>query len=119
MVKINKSTDKAAPIYISGPITSRVKLGEDWRMYFNDAEDSLRKIGFKNVVNPVKIACTVDRDCALAGRKATYADYMKADIAALIKCKTILMLQSWDISAGATLEYQIADALGMEIIYEH
>ena len=119
MVKLSGKINKDAPVYISGPITSRVKLGEDWRRYFNDAEDSLRRIGFKNIVNPVGIAHTVDRNCALAGRKATYADYMKADIEALIKCKTILMLQSWDISAGATLEYQIADALGMEIIYEH
>lgn len=118
MVKINKSTDKTAPIYISGPITARINIGENWRQYFNDAEDSLKKIGFKNVVNPVHIAHTVDKDCALAGRKATYVDYMKADIEALIKCKTILMLQSWDISVGATLEYQIADALGMEVIYE-
>lgn len=119
MVKLSGKINKDASVYISGPITSRVKLGEDWRRYFNDAEDSLRRIGFKNVVNPVGIAYAVDKDCALAGRKATYADYMRADIAALIKCKTILMLQSWDISAGATLEYQIADALGMEIIYEH
>jgi hypothetical protein len=43
---------------------------------------------------------------------------MKADLAILLKCRTVLMLRGWEGSDGASLEYQIASACGLEIIYE-
>ena len=47
-----------------------------------------------------------------------YSDYMKADLEMLLKCKTILMLRGWEGSRGAQLEYSVADALHMEVLYE-
>ena len=44
--------------------------------------------------------------------------YMKADLEILLKCSTILMLKGWEGSKGALLEYQIAQALGLEVMYE-
>ena len=56
--------------------------------------------------------------CQVLGRKAMYSDYMKADIEMLLKCSSILMLRGWEGSKGANLEYQIADALHLEVMYE-
>ena len=118
MVKINKSTDKTAPIYISGPITSLQKLGEDWRQPFVAAVAALRRLGFREIYSPVDIAIGVEAMCEVSRRKPTYADYMKQDLTMLLKCRSILMLRGWEGSKGATLEYQVADTLGMEVLYE-
>jgi hypothetical protein len=118
MLKIGKTVDKTAPVYISGPITSLQKLGEDWRVSFQAASAALRRLGFRQIFNPADIAIGVEAMCEGLGRKATYADYMKQDIEMLLKCKSILMLRGWENSRGAQLEYQIADALRMEIMYE-
>lgn len=118
MVKINKSTNKSAPIYISGPITSLQKLGEDWRQPFIEAEANLRRLGFREIYTPVGIAVGVEAMCEALGRRAEYSDYMKADLEMLLKCKSILLLRGWEGSKGATLEYQVADALRMEKLYE-
>ena len=118
MVKLNKGTNKNLPIYVSGPITSLCKLGQDWRAPFREAETALRRLGFREIHNPVDIAAGVETMCAALGREAKYADYMKADIEMLVKCKTILLLRGWEASKGAQLEYQIAEALHMEILYE-
>ena len=118
MIKATRHTDKNLPVYISGPITSLQKLGEDWRVSFKEAEAALRRLGFKEIYSPVSIAIGVEAVCRGLGRYATYADYMKADLGMLLKCRTILMLRGWEGSKGANIEYQVADALGMEVIYE-
>jgi hypothetical protein len=118
MVKINKSTDKTAPIYISGPITSLQKLGEDWKQPFMAAVAALRRLGFREIYSPVDIAIGVEAVCEVQRRKQTYADYMRQDLKMLLKWRSILMLRGWEGSKGATLEYQVADTLGMEVLYE-
>ena len=118
MDKKKKVIDKTQPVYISGPITSLQKLGEDWRQIFNAAEANLRRQGFREIHNPASIAVGVEAACSALGRRAAYADYMKADLAILLKCRTVLMLRGWEGSDGASLEYQIASACGLEIIYE-
>lgn len=118
MVNSTKQINKDAPVYISGPISSLMRLGEDWRLPFYGAETSLRRLGFKDIRNPVYIAEDVEAQCKELGRAPEYPDYMKADLEELLKCKTILMLKGWEGSRGATLEYQVADALHMEIMYE-
>lgn len=118
MIKLSKSIDKAAPIYVSGPITSLQKLGEDWRAPFTAAVAALRRLGFREIYSPVDIAIGVEAVCEVQRRKPMYADYMKQDLKMLLKCKSILLLRGWENSKGATLEYQVADTLGMEILYE-
>lgn len=118
MIKVSKAVDKTAPIYISGPITSLQKLGEDWKAPFIAASAALRRLGFRQIFNPVDIAIGVEAVAETFRRKATYGDYMKSDIEMLLKCKSILMLRGWENSRGAQLEYQIADAIGIEVLYE-
>lgn len=118
MTRTEKKLLKDFPTYISGPISSRIKLGADWREPFIAAERSLRSLGYRQIHNPVDIAEGVDAACAALGREAEYADYMKADLEMLLKCHTIVMLKGWENSKGARLEYEIAEATGMEIVYE-
>ena len=117
-MKITTKTNKNAPVYISGPISSLIALGVDWRHPFIGAEDALRRLGFSSIKSPVYIAEEVEVQCKEEGRIPSYADYMKADIAELLKCKTVLMLKGWEGSKGARLEYEIADALHLEVLYE-
>lgn len=118
MTKTGNKLLKEYPTYISGPIASRIKLGTDWREPFIAAERSLRSLGYRQIHSPVDIAKGVEAACEALGRKAEYADYMKADLEILLKCHTIVMLKGWENSKGARLEYEIAEATGMEIVYE-
>lgn len=107
MDKKKKVIDKTQPVYISGPITSLQKLGEDWRQTFNAAEVNLRRQGFREIHNPASIAVGVEAACAALGRKAVYADYIKADLAILIKCRTVLMLRGWKAATGQALSIRL------------
>lgn len=40
------------------------------------------------------------------------------DIATLLQCKAIYMLQDWQDSKGARIEYYIATQIGIPIMYE-
>lgn len=118
MKRAEKKLLKEYPTYISGPISSRIKLGTDWKEPFIAAERSLRSLGYRQIHSPVDIAKGVEAACEALGRKACYADYMKADLEVLLKCSTIVMLKGWENSKGARLEYEIAQAIGMEVVYE-
>jgi len=43
---------------------------------------------------------------------------MRIDIKALVDCDAIYMLNNWRDSKGANVELNIAQGLGMEIIFE-
>lgn len=101
-------------VYISGPITG-VK---DWKERFDKAYRDLKELGFMCVHNPREIADGVNTVFAVSRREPEYKDYMKADIRVLLNCTHIYMLKGWENSRGAVLEKSIADALGMEVIYE-
>ena len=47
-----------------------------------------------------------------------YADYLRLDIQALLICSKIYLLKGWESSKGATLEKNIAEALGYEVEYQ-
>lgn len=44
----------------------------------------------------------------------SWADYLKRDIPELLKCDGVALLPGWAHSRGASLEYHVADALGMQ-----
>jgi nucleoside 2-deoxyribosyltransferase len=94
-------------VYISGPITGV----DDFEKNFQEAEDLLRKRGLE-VVNPVKIGEALEKD----GLKLEYEDYMRADIAELMKCDAIYMLDGSEDSEGACCEYCIAKSLNMFVL---
>lgn len=91
-------------IYISGKIS-----GLDYNEVeekFDDAEALLDEIGFVPV-NPLKSGLP---------KEATWRQHMVRDIAMLLDCDAIYMMDDWIYSKGAQIEYDIANRLGM-IVY--
>jgi hypothetical protein len=87
-------------IYISGPITGKKNLN---REAFAQAAAAVRAAGHE-AVNPHDLT-------AHLGDDAPWVEYMKVDIAALVACDAILLLDGWESSKGARLENKIARKL--------
>jgi len=90
-------------IYISGRITG---IEHEAAAIFAKAEKELRAKGFEPV-NPTTLNHEHDK---------TWEAYMKVCIYALLVCDGIYMLENWGYSKGAKIEYDIAEAIGLEII---
>lgn len=88
-------------IYIAGAITNN----PNYREQFRAAEEKLRAAGH-TVINPVK------------NEGFTYREYINMGICELMHCDAIYMLKGYKESAGATLEYNYAKTVGLEIIEE-
>lgn len=95
-------------IYISGPITGVKNAKKN----FIEAEKELRKRHgeYVKIINPFKIA----------GREKckTWSDFMRLDIAELVKADAIYMLKGADNSKGAMLERDIAKNLELFISWQ-
>jgi len=92
-------------IYISGQITG-LKL-EDARALFERAEILLQGRGYMPV-NPMKLNPHTD------GK--TWKEYMLDDLNALFDCEAIYLLDNWQDSKGARIEYQVAKEMDMVIL---
>jgi hypothetical protein len=94
-------------VYISGKIS-----GLDYQEAFKKFEEAEKDvIQFGGVpVNPMKI-CGNNPDW-------TWEDYMDKDLAALLRCEGIYMLNNWGASKGARVEYAVAKELGLTIVFQ-
>jgi hypothetical protein len=91
-------------IYISGAITGMPNLN---RERFKTATETLRALGF-TVVNPHEICQGIPaEDWSLCMRKC---------IIELMYCDMMVMLDGWQLSKGATLEFNLAVQLGIKPI---
>lgn len=95
--------DKSAAIYISGPMTGYPEYNYP---AFTTAEEKLRELGYKNIINPAKIDCP-DTDWHGCIRRA---------IVALMEADTVVLLPGWTHSRGANIEMILAANLGMSVI---
>ena len=90
-------------IYISGPMTGLP--GQNMAAF--DAEAlRLRGLGFE-AENPAEIN---------AWAEDGWHACMRRDLAALLTCDTLALLEGWQRSAGAHLEMHIAHRVGIEIV---
>jgi hypothetical protein len=95
-----------AKVYISGKIT-----GLDYQDAFNNfekAEQEIKDLGGVPI-NPMKIEHKENPD---------WFDYMENDLAALLRCDGIYMLNDWGNSKGARIERAVALELGLSIVYQ-
>lgn len=92
-------------IYISGPI-SGLPL-ETVYNNFTNAEVNLLENGYK-VVNPFNNGLPTT---------ATWEEHMRADLKLLLDCDAIYMLEGWEKSRGARIEYALAMDLKMDVQY--
>lgn len=96
-----------AKCYISGAITGT----DDYMERFAEAEKKLLKEFFA-VINPAKV------NAQLPENDTTYREYMKMSLTMLEMCDYIYMMNGWQNSSGACLEYQYAKTLGKNIIFQ-
>lgn len=109
-------------IYLSGPMTGLPQYNYP---AFHAAARQLRSLGH-TVVNPAelhphgrlrRLCYRVLRALRLVRGNPptpTWAEYMRADIRALVGCDMIATLPGWEHSLGAELEVSIAEELGMK-----
>ena len=94
-------------VFISGPMSGKPNDNVE---AFHNAEVELKKRGY-SVWNPAWQQFSDDTDF-------TREDIHDIDLRALEKCDAIYMLDGWEGSNGARVEYSHARALGKKIMYE-
>lgn len=100
-------------IYISGKMTGLPDY--NWPK-FDEVENDLLNQGHI-VVNPANIArglCVPDH----LTEEEKWQMYIDEDLKHLGRCTTIFMLQGWENSRGANIEYNMALDMGLEVIHE-
>lgn len=93
-------------IYLSGKIS-----GTDLdyvRRLFDKVATTLRALGHE-VTNPL---------CNGLSETDPWEEHMAKDIIDLLQCEGIYMLQGWEDSQGARIEYAIAKELRKAVFYE-
>jgi hypothetical protein len=107
-------------IYISGPISASPKPLDVVREIFRSTADRLAMLGH-TPVNPFDVpphhgcACPTE-DQAGAGSGHAWGCYLRGDLAAMLDCDAILMLDGWEPSHGARLELAVASACGLRVL---
>ncbi len=92
-------------VYTAGPISAHA----DWNAPAFCAEAMrLRALGH-DVVNPLEVNDGLEHQ--------GWAACMKRDLAVLVTCDAVQLLPGWHASRGATLEHEIASALGLQVFY--
>jgi len=112
-------TRESRCLYLSGPMSG---LPENNYPAFHAAAASLRRAGYR-VVNPAELhphgwcrrimAHVFSALMRRAHPRPSWSEYMRADLAALLRCDAIVMLPGWEASKGARCEVSIASELGM------
>ena len=92
-------------VYISGPISNT----NDAPARFAAAEAQLSDLGYR-VANPITLGLNLQ---AHLGREPTCEEYLRADMATLLKCDFVAALLGWKASPGARRELAIAKWTGI------
>lgn len=100
----NPSTLKK--VYISGPITGT----KDYLEKFEDIETALVLVhqGVE-VINPAKVNANLPES-------TTWEEYMRMSLCMLSTCDGIYMMEGWQQSRGANLEYAYAKGMGITVL---
>lgn len=121
-------------IYVSGPImapnpdredglVTELLLAERKRKFHNVSKKIRDSVGSTTlVINPLEVdACklgTTGPICEGAQNgKHTWRCYMRYDLEQLVMCHEIVMLEGWEDSPGAMVEFKVAQMLGLETNY--
>lgn len=97
-----RSDITVSKIYISGPMTGYPEYNLP---AFSSAEQVLRMSGY-TAINPGWRGVVEGK---------TWQDYMRDAFRDLVECDGMAMLPGWSTSKGASLEWTVGNALGMDI----
>ena len=120
-------------IYVSGPIMApgpdgrppNSLLVDERQRKFNEVSEEIRRnVGSTTlVINPLDVeACksgTTSPTCDAVDQDHghTWRCYLRYDLEQLVMCHEIVMLEGWEGSPGAKVEWKVAMMLGLEISY--
>ena len=93
-------------VYLSGPI-SGVDM-EECRRNFENVKKFLEFSGF---------LCVCPLENGLPYNSPT-REHLRRDIELLMGCDAIYMMERWCHSAGCVLEFQVATAIGLEVMFQ-
>lgn len=93
-------------IYISGPISGHNI--EEKRKAFKEIQSHLEAQGY-DPVNPMENGLPAE---------ATTHKHMKRDIELLMTCDYIYMMRRWTHSKGCKVEFDVATAIGLPVLFE-
>lgn len=99
-------TKKAIRIYISGPISGHDI--QERRKTFKMIQTFLEAQDYE-AVNPMENGLPDD---------ASIHDHMKRDIEMLMTCDMIYMMRRWTHSKGCKVEFDVATAIGLPVLFE-
>lgn len=98
-MKKNSTKGGTVRVYIAGKITGN----KNYMKQFSDAEELLTVFG-----------CDVFNPAAHHVPGYNWAQYMRRDIAELVKCEKAFFMSNWVFSRGAWLEMIICKVLGID-----
>lgn len=93
-------------IYLSGPISGRDL--DERRKAFSIVKERLKGKGY-DVVNPMENGLQADADTH---------EHMRRDVELILTCDCIYMMRKWLHSKGCKLEFDLATAIGLSVIFE-
>lgn len=112
--------DHAPKYYVAGLIADGGRLPLDQVIAncdrFDAVETRLLELGYR-VVNPVSFG-DPRIDPAVQITVARHYQCMRRDLRALLDCDGICLIDNWERSKGARLEYAVAVGTGMSIAHE-
>ena len=93
-------------VFLLFPNDGEVK--EQFKEYFKKAENYLKSLGLKNIINPVKVekALSLNHD-----------QYISIDISILSKCKIMYVLRGWQEYKDAVEEVKYASSHNIKCIF--
>ena len=103
-------------IYIAGPMTGV----EDFNFpLFFETEEKLKELGYETL-NPAtndgaSLEVAIQNAISASANGATWSSYMRLDLSNLCLSDAVCVLPNWKSSKGASLEVQVAQALGLPI----
>jgi hypothetical protein len=98
-------------LYVSGPMSN---IGPpSWNHpAFHRAAAELRCAGYQ-VISPAELDDTSKPEWD----QHDWSCYLRRDVKAVADCDGIVMLDGWEYSKGANLEWNVAKALGLKVFY--
>lgn len=98
-------------VYVSGPMELYADLDYN-RVEFDRVKQMCERSGASMVVNPADLINRV------TSGDMTREQAIRHDLRNLLACDVIVMLDGWDLSEGAILEWNVARDTGMEVLTE-
>lgn len=107
---MNDEKPNSKRLYISGPIKGVDNAADN----FAQAQKTLHELGF-TTVNPFDVTPACTSPCLGESDDRHYDCFMRGDIAAMMLCDGVALLDGWFASRGARLEHAVALQVGIPV----